>query len=231
MWIRKNDEFKNAVLAELNAYEIELRADPDFDEVFDEDLGALVDFRKSGMFGEFVVADVDSNAVIRTAVTHTRSDKNSMKPRTSMGSSVSSIRSKISTQSTLDSIREGKGGGAPDTTARKHQQRELSQASSGKSPAVQEEASSSTPSPPKRRRMISSAHSGASISTLGLSRDEEGGNDSNDDDDDTRSSIPSRTKRRRTVSSPASKSTIDGDLKSDLDDTGDEDDKEETSYN
>lgn len=144
---------------DLNGKEAELRIHPEYSEVPDEDKEALTEFRKTGDLAEFVEEDGDTYAASHggTAI---------LKPRTSMGSSVSSIRSKMSAQASLESIHE----------------EDPSVENGGEDADHETDNSHFTPSPTtNRRRTISSAHTDASISTLGLTRD--GTNESDEDDE------------------------------------------------
>lgn len=109
-WIRKDKQLKENLAKYLNEHEAELRSHPDFADVYEADKKALEDFRKTGDLGEYYVEE--------DTATYTASQKSSLrhpsafKPRTSLGSSVSSI------QGTLGSIdEEGEPeGGSPDGT-------------------------------------------------------------------------------------------------------------------
>jgi hypothetical protein len=161
IWIRQNDEYKNVLARDLNEKEAELQNHPEFAEVYDEDKKALAEFRKAGDLGELVIDDADTYAASQF------STKASSKPRTSMGSSVSSIRSKISAQTSLESIHE------EDPTVE----------NGGENSDHEDDTRHSTPSPPKSRRTISSAHTDASVSTLGQTHGEH--SDESDDESST----------------------------------------------
>ena len=86
--------------------EADLRNDPEFEQVLPEDKEALKIFRKAGDFGAFVVeedyqtvesfGDPDDSVLAERPSTAT-----SKRSRLSIGSSVSSIRSKLSQRSSL----------------------------------------------------------------------------------------------------------------------------------
>lgn len=158
-WIRQNNEFKKVLIGDLNGKEADLRGHPDFGEVFNEDLESLAEFRRTGELGELLIEDGETTYTASQRTT-TQCDSTALKPRTSLGSSVSSIRSKVSA---LESIHEEveNGGEISD-----HEDDDTRQ---------------STPSPIKRRRTLSSTHTEASASTIGASF----GEDSDDSGDES----------------------------------------------
>jgi cohesin complex subunit SA-1/2 len=146
MWIRNNRDFKNVVIIDLNAKETELCYHPEFDDVYEEDLKALSDFRKVGEFGEFRVG---GNSYATRKISLQKEVSTSIKPRMSLGSSVSSIHSKAS--GSLDSIQE-----------------EDPSVENGENSSHEDDTSHSTPSPKKRPRTISSARTlSSAASSLG----------------------------------------------------------------
>jgi hypothetical protein len=104
IWIRSAAEFKNTIMSELNQQEMELRSHAQFGEVFEEDLKALQEFRKAGELGEFPLDDDGDAFATRKVSGSNNASTKGLKPRTSMGSSVSSIHSKAS--ASLNSIPE-----------------------------------------------------------------------------------------------------------------------------
>ena len=116
----------------LDQQEFKLRQHRDFEEAFEDDLEALADFRKNAGLDPIVVEEED------TVNAHFGSTQESGRIRMSSGSSVSTIRSKSSAHSGLESIEEG-------------DEEEES-----------EDEADATPSPSKRRRLPLSARSAAS---------------------------------------------------------------------
>lgn len=139
-WIRRDKESKNAIAEEFNHREAELRNNPEFDQVFEDDKEALSIFRKAGDLGTFLVGNEDES--VESVEEHSASDlaerpsTTSKRNRLSMGSSISSIRSKLSTQGSLSPLRE------------------------------EDEEEGDSPSPIKRRR-TSQASENFSVSTAG----------------------------------------------------------------
>jgi hypothetical protein len=152
IWIRQNKEFKDVLIRDFNAKEVELRKHPELHEVYDEDKEALAEFRRTGDLGEFVVkeGDTDTASPFSTAI----GGSTTLKSRRSKGSSIGSIPSKVSNQASLESINE------EDPT--------IENGSEGSD--LENGTHHSTPSPPERRRtVVSSAHTDTSVSTLGQS--------------------------------------------------------------
>lgn len=125
----------------FNRKETDLRNSPDFRDVYDEELAAIKVFRRAGDLGEFLVRDEESmNEDDDDLPTdHGRASASSLRRRMSGGSSVSSIRSKLSTQGSLSPLME-------------------------EDPSVGE--GEEDESPPKRRK-LSSMNSSQVSSTLG----------------------------------------------------------------
>lgn len=90
--IRKDKKMKEGLSQYLNDSEYRLRKHQDFEEVYDSDIRALAEFRKIGDFGQYYLEEENIS--------------NSFKPRTSLGTEVSSIRSVETGKRTLDSVVE-----------------------------------------------------------------------------------------------------------------------------
>jgi cohesin complex subunit SA-1/2 len=156
-WIRHNKEFKLALRNALNSCETSLRNHPEYNTVFEEDLKSVIVFRKAGDLGDYMdEGDTGTPRKSRVATSTVRPPIT--QPRTSLGSSVSSIRSKVS--GSLDSINE----------------EDPSIEDNDNNPSVDNDdhtddhdgASHSTPSPRKRPRTVYSARTQSSAaSTLG----------------------------------------------------------------
>ena len=156
MWIRPSKEYKLTLRNDFNSFETELRADPEFNDVYEEDLKCLVDFRKAGELGDFINAGGDSGKYGSTKTAPTTHEPTMLRARTSMGSSVSSIRSKVS--ATLDSIHE-----EDPSIDENHDDDEDDGGTEG-----HDGTSHYTPSPPKRPRTVYSARTQSSAaSTIG----------------------------------------------------------------
>ena len=125
--------------------EATLRADTEFSDVYEEDLKCLVDFRKAGELGDYMHSGGDAGTYGTTKTAPSTYEPTILCARTSMGSSVSSIRSKVST--TLDSIHEEDPSIEDD-----HDDDDGTEGHDG--------TSHSTPSPPKRPRTVYSDLSG-----------------------------------------------------------------------
>lgn len=167
-WIRQNKISKDDLTRVVNENEVDLRNHPEYDEVYDQDKEALAEFRKNGDLGEFVVEDTDTYTASQFSTTLGGSTGTTLKPRTSMGSSVSSIPSKVSNQASLESINEEDPSIEYGMEGSDHE----------------DDTHLSTPKEPKRRRtVLSSAHTDASVSTLGQTLAE--GSDNSDDDETT----------------------------------------------
>ena len=153
MWIRPNKEYKLTLCNDFNSYEVALRADTEFSDVYEEDLKCLVDFRKAGELGDYMHSGGDAGTYGTTKTAPSTYEPTILCARTSMGSSVSSIRSKVST--TLDSIHEEDPSIEDD-----HDDDDGTEGHDG--------TSHSTPSPPKRPRTVYSARTQSSVaSTIG----------------------------------------------------------------
>lgn len=64
-WIRRNKAAKDSAAADLNKRESELRNDPDYDQICDEDKAAIEAFRKAGDFGHFVaISTIDDETTV-----------------------------------------------------------------------------------------------------------------------------------------------------------------------
>jgi hypothetical protein len=160
-FVKNTKVFKEGVPFVLNESEAKLRNHDEFEDVFDDDLEAISDFRNAGDFGSFVVEDPET----ATQTTYAESTKagsirgrstqggSLSQPRMSMGSSVSSIRSKASHDS-LESIAEGDEDKNND---------------SGDEEEAKLDDGHLTPSPNKRRKMTPS-QTDFSVSTLGQPR-------------------------------------------------------------
>jgi len=120
-WIRKDDKLKENLAQCLNQHEATLRSHAEFEEVYDEDKKALEQFRKLGDLGQFVVEDEDTATYTQTTMkTKTSSIRPAFKPRSSLGTSVSSIPSKVSGNGSLESImEETEGASTPSPTKRR----------------------------------------------------------------------------------------------------------------
>lgn len=143
-WIRRDKESKKGIADEFNQKEAELRNNPEFEQIFEDDQEALQIFRKTGDLGAFVVEDEDGS--VESVEEHSASDlaerpsTTSKRQRLSMGSSISSIRSKMSAQGSLSPLRE------------------------------EDEEEGDSPSPMKRRR-ISQASGNFSVSMAGQAQE------------------------------------------------------------
>jgi hypothetical protein len=184
-----------------------LRNDSDFEDVFDEDLDALAEFRKVGDMGEFE-AEFDGDTYTESQISRTPT---ALKPRTSMGSSVSSIQSIVTGQTSLSPIREEGGAvaandhshdddGAVEANSLDAEPR-ASQSKSGHKRQVdpngsdhETESDASSPAS-KRRRTLSSAQSVASNATLGIAWDTSPASAADDDESTAVSSLSSPKKR------------------------------------
>lgn len=196
----------------LNEKEYTLRNDSDFQDVLDEDLDALAEFRKVGDLGEFE-AEYDGDTYTESHISRTPT---ALKPRTSMGSSVSSIHSIVTGQTSLSPIREEGGavaanddsgdGDDDDDRTDETNRLEADRARTSQSKAGQKrqvdpkgsdrETESNESSPvSKRRRTLSSAHSVASKSTLGITWDTSPASAADDDGSSAVSSLSSPKKR------------------------------------
>lgn len=111
-WLRRDEECVKTIRLDLNKKEVELRNDPDFAEVYEEDLAALATFRGAGELGEFLPPDEPStpDGGEENSLTFSESgtvgrsvSSSSFRRRMSHASSVSSIRS-LRSKSTLNSL-------------------------------------------------------------------------------------------------------------------------------
>jgi len=112
-WIKQNKENLGMICRELDSREDELRKHPDFEEVHEDDLAALSSFRSflglqelnttpSSKSSDGMEEEDDGVSALQTP-----HSKNVMKTRTpSRGSSMGSLRSKISTRSSLSPLLE-----------------------------------------------------------------------------------------------------------------------------
>jgi vacuolar-type H+-ATPase subunit I/STV1 len=213
VWIRKNEKFKEALRVYLNEKEYALRNDSDFQEVIDEDLDALAEFRKVGDLGEFEDEYDGEDTYTESQISRTPT---ALKPRTSMGSSVSSIQSIVTGQTSLSPIREEGGAVAVAVAANADSddddgveeanrlEAEPAHASQSKighkrqvDPKGSDRETESDESSPvsKRRRTLSSAHSVASNVTLGIPWDSSPASAADDDENTAVSSLTSPKKR------------------------------------
>lgn len=174
-WIRKDKQLKENLSKYLNALEADLRSHKDFAAIYEEDTKALADFRKIGDLGEYFVDEETATYTETATNTAATSLKASMrfKPRTSMGSSVSSIPSKVSgAGGSLESINEEEPGddGSPGTP------------SPAKRSIVQSVGSVSSldtrdPSPSLRKRRKQSSPAGDSVESKGSGEGDTSGDD------------------------------------------------------
>ena len=153
MWIRPNKDYKSVVRDDINSFEAALRSHSEYSDVYEDDLKCLFDFRKAGELGDYIAVtadgDIDTHETTKTAPS--TYEPASARVRTSLGSSVSSIRSKVS--GALDSINE---------------QDPFDEDNDGDDTEGHDDTSHSTPSPPKRPRTIYSARTQSSVaSTIG----------------------------------------------------------------
>jgi hypothetical protein len=153
IWIRPNKDYKSVVRGDINSYEAALRSHSEYSDVYEDDLKCLFDFRKAGELGDYIAVtadgDIDTHKTTKTApLTY---EPASARVRTSLGSSVSSIRSKVS--GALDSIIE---------------QDPFDEDNDGDDTEGHDDTSHSLPSPPKRPRTVYSARTQSSVaSTIG----------------------------------------------------------------
>lgn len=152
----------------MNNRERELRSHPDYADVYEDDLKALEEFREICGLGDFA-EDMDTRTATTSRLdTTTRGGSSAVfSARNSLGSSVSSIRSKTShtTASQLQSIQEEDSPDDDDASSEQD-----------------EEDARSTPS--KRRKVLASqSGTPGSISTLGNSHFL--GTEGTDDGDDS----------------------------------------------
>ena len=107
-WVKRDKSIRQALIQDFNQRETDLRNDPGFEQVFDEDKEALGIFRKAGDLGEFPGAE---SQTVASYEEHTHPVTSGSKgPRLSMGSSISSIRSKT----TLSPLYEEAGSDKED---------------------------------------------------------------------------------------------------------------------
>jgi hypothetical protein len=171
-------------------------------------LDALTEFRKVGDFGEFE-AEHDGDTYTESQISRTPT---ALKPRTSMGSSVSSIQSVATGQTSLSPIREEGGAVAAnddiddDDRAEEASRLEAEPARTSKpkaghkrqvDPKGSDRETESDESSPvsKRRRTLSSAHSVASNATLGIPWDTSPASAADDDESTAVSSLSPPKKR------------------------------------
>lgn len=159
------------MIQDVNQREANLRNHPNFDEVYDDDKAALEAFRKAGDLGAFFVEDHDDDddsSEKSNDESHFESivaDSTSVHRRMSLGSSVSSLRSKVSTQTSLSPLYE------EDPTREADDDDE-------------EEGGHMSPSPPKRPKATSASVTSLSVSTLGQTIIAEGSGESSSSDDE-----------------------------------------------
>jgi cohesin complex subunit SA-1/2 len=171
-WIRSNKDARNNLMNELNQQEMELRSDPQYGEVFEEDLNALLDFRKVGELGDYPLnGDGDTFVTSKISGSKITSTKG-LKPRTSMGSSVSSIHSKASASLNsiqedvaMDTDEENESHESPSPQKRPRLSSARSQASVATSKGPSFEDDTDDGSSPQKRPRSSSARSRASVAT------------------------------------------------------------------
>ena len=163
MWIRPSKDYKLVLRNDFNSYEAALRTHSEYNDVYEDDLKCLNDFRKAGELGDYLNPDGDTVSYATNKAAPSTFEPTISRARTSLGSSVSSIRSKAS--GTLDSIHEedpsiDDDDDDDDDDKNKHEDGEDTDDHDG--------TSHSTPSPPKRPRTVYSARTQSSVaSTIG----------------------------------------------------------------
>ena len=90
-WVKRDKSIKQALVEDFNQREADLRNDPGFEQVLDEDKAALGIFRKAGNLGD---CPGTGSQTVASYEEHTQPPTGSKRPRLSVGSSISSIRSK-----------------------------------------------------------------------------------------------------------------------------------------
>lgn len=99
VWVRKNNRQISIIRDDFNQKEDEIRSDPDYESILETDIEAMTLFRKIGNLGEFDVED-DTTVGNRSIGASSRASSrasNIFRRRHSLGGSVSSVPSKVST--------------------------------------------------------------------------------------------------------------------------------------
>ena len=118
VWVRKNKRQIDIIRAEFNQKEDEVRSDHEFDHVLESDIEAMEMFRKAGNLGPFVVEDdttVGGRSYASRSVAASSRASSRASRHHSLGGSVSSVPSKVSTQrSDLSPLPEERDGETED---------------------------------------------------------------------------------------------------------------------
>lgn len=123
MWVRRNKRQIEIIRAEFNQKEDEVRSDHEFDQILESDVESMEIFRKAGNLGAFVMEDdttvggrsFASRSVAASSRASSRASSAFRRRQHSLGGSVSSVPSKVSTQrSSLSPLPEERDGETED---------------------------------------------------------------------------------------------------------------------
>ena len=117
VWVRKKNRQLSIIRAEFNQKEYEVRTHPDYDNVLESDIEAMALFRKAGNLGAYVVEDdttVGGRSHAASSIASSRTGSIFRQRRPSVGGSISSVPSKVSTQGSLSPLPEEKDGETED---------------------------------------------------------------------------------------------------------------------
>ena len=130
-WTKRDEETKQALREYLNKKETELRRDPEYNEILDEDKEALKLFRETAKLGVFVDEDDQHTAGSFEEQMNTQTSvASSRRPRSTPGSAGSSVWSKKSGVASLPTVHEDDGSDEDEDAGSPQKRRRLSTADS-----------------------------------------------------------------------------------------------------